>query len=289
MGSISDAVLFGSFRRLRVWALALAVALVGTWLLDVLALVDLSASSYRQEGWLFAGALPGGILFGFGMVQAGGCVSRNLVRLGSGSLKALVTLLVLATAAIATAALLPSPVTLNSPPRNGPPTAGGGRRAAPVLPPAPGLPALARGPRHRPAARRRDPAGLAGHLPGRGPAGFGQLSRLPPTRARAAAGGRHGAGCPGHGTLARRVPGRTVHGHGRPAPASRGRAADGRGRRLGHGLHPRPGSHRRLDPEPRLAPGAGRHAAGRLVGREVSRDRPAAAAAASASACAVGE
>ena len=111
MGSISDAVLFGSFRRLRVWALALATALVGTWLLDALALVDLSASSYRQEGWLFAGALPGGILFGFGMVQAGGCVSRNLVRLGSGSLKALVTLLVLAIAATATAALLPSPVT----------------------------------------------------------------------------------------------------------------------------------------------------------------------------------
>ena len=34
MGGISDAVLFGSFRRLRVWALAIAVALLGSQALD---------------------------------------------------------------------------------------------------------------------------------------------------------------------------------------------------------------------------------------------------------------
>ena len=36
------------------------------------------------------------------MVLAGGCASRNLVRLGGGSLKALVTLLVMGVAAYAT-------------------------------------------------------------------------------------------------------------------------------------------------------------------------------------------
>ena len=34
MGCISDAVLFGSYRRLRVWALAIAVAVVGSQALD---------------------------------------------------------------------------------------------------------------------------------------------------------------------------------------------------------------------------------------------------------------
>ena len=107
MGCVSDAVLFGSLRRLRVWALALAVALVGSQALDAAGLVDLGHSVYRQQGWLWAGTLPGGLLFGFGMVQAGGCVSRNLTRLGAGSLKAGAALLAVAAAAAATALIVP--------------------------------------------------------------------------------------------------------------------------------------------------------------------------------------
>lgn len=109
MGCISDAVLFGSLRRLRIWALALAVAIGGSMLFDSLGWADLSASVYRAEGWLFLGAFPGGVMFGFGMVLAGGCISRNLVRLGSGSGKAAITLVVAATAALATLTVLPSP------------------------------------------------------------------------------------------------------------------------------------------------------------------------------------
>ena len=109
MGCISDAALFGSLRRLRVWALALAVAMLGTQLLDELGVVHLAASVYRAEGWLFVGALPGGLMFGFGMVLAGGCISRNLVRLGSGSGKAGVALAVAAVAALATLGVLPGP------------------------------------------------------------------------------------------------------------------------------------------------------------------------------------
>ena len=37
----------------------------------------------------------GGLLFGYGMVFAGGCASKNLVRAGGGDLRALLTLLVL--------------------------------------------------------------------------------------------------------------------------------------------------------------------------------------------------
>jgi uncharacterized membrane protein YedE/YeeE len=102
MGCISDAVLFGSFRRLRIWALSIAVALLGSQALQSVGLVDLGGTGYRQPDLFWLGAGLGGLLFGFGMVLAGGCASRNLVRLGSGSLKALVTLLVMGVASFAT-------------------------------------------------------------------------------------------------------------------------------------------------------------------------------------------
>ncbi|MFL5332233.1 MAG: YeeE/YedE thiosulfate transporter family protein [Geminicoccaceae bacterium] len=98
MGCISDAVLFGSYRRLRVWALAIAVAVVGSQTLNKAGLVDLGGSLYQRAGPHWLPAAVGGVLFGFGMVQAGGCISRNLVRFGSGSLKASVALLATALA-----------------------------------------------------------------------------------------------------------------------------------------------------------------------------------------------
>lgn len=95
MGCISDAALFGSFRRFRVWLLAVAVALAGSQAADAAGLIDLGGSMYRTPQLFWLGAVLGGLLQGFGMVLAGGCASRNVVLLGSGSLKALVTLLVM--------------------------------------------------------------------------------------------------------------------------------------------------------------------------------------------------
>ena len=94
MGAVSDLVLFGSRRRLRVWALAITAALVGTQALALAGLVPLGTSANLAPRLFWLGAIAGGLLFGFGMVLAGGCVSRALVRLGGGSLKALVVLLV---------------------------------------------------------------------------------------------------------------------------------------------------------------------------------------------------
>lgn len=102
MGCVSDAVLFGSLRRGRAWALAAATALTGSQALDLAGMIDLAATPYRAAPLFWLGSVVGGLLFGFGMVLAGGCVSRNLARLGAGSLKALVTLLVTAVAALAT-------------------------------------------------------------------------------------------------------------------------------------------------------------------------------------------
>lgn len=104
MGCVSDAVLFGSLHRARVWALAIATALLGSQALALSGVIDLSASPYRAAPLFWLSTVVGGLLFGFGMVLAGGCISRNLARCGAGSLKALVTLLVTAVVALATLA-----------------------------------------------------------------------------------------------------------------------------------------------------------------------------------------
>ncbi|MFN4278527.1 MAG: YeeE/YedE family protein [Ferrovibrio sp.] len=102
MGAISDMVLMGDGNRARAWALAIATAMLGSQLLHLTGLIDLNTSIYATTnlGWL--GAAIGGLLFGFGMVLAGGCGSRTLVRLGAGNLKSLLVVLMIGIAGYAT-------------------------------------------------------------------------------------------------------------------------------------------------------------------------------------------
>ena len=95
MGAVSDAVAFNDWRRARSWVLAVGVAALGTELLRLDGRVDLLQSIYLAPRLGWAGSLLGGSLMGFGMTLAGGCVSRNLVRLGGGDLRSLVVLVVL--------------------------------------------------------------------------------------------------------------------------------------------------------------------------------------------------
>lgn len=95
MGSISDIVSFGDWRRFRAWMLAATTALVGTQLLEAWGVVSLSKSMYLGASFNWLGNILGGLLFGYGMVFAGGCASRNLARVGSGDLRSLLTLIVM--------------------------------------------------------------------------------------------------------------------------------------------------------------------------------------------------
>jgi uncharacterized membrane protein YedE/YeeE len=110
MGGISDQVLMGDGRRLRSWVLATAVALIGSQFLDWRGLVDLNQSVYLTTSLGWAGAIGGGLVFGFGMVLTGGCPSRTLVRLGAGNLKALVVVVVLGVVAYMTMRGLIAPI-----------------------------------------------------------------------------------------------------------------------------------------------------------------------------------
>jgi hypothetical protein len=102
MGGLADAVGFGDTQRLRTWGTASAVAVLGAQTLHVAGSVDLGASLYTGTRWLWLSHLVGGVAFGIGMTLASGCGSRNAVRLGAGSLKALVVLLALAIGAAMT-------------------------------------------------------------------------------------------------------------------------------------------------------------------------------------------
>lgn len=102
MGAIADAVNIGDWGRARMWALAIAVAVLGFNGMVALGWIEARNSIYAGPRVLWLSSLLGGALFGFGMVLASGCGSKNLVRLGGGNLKALVVLGVLALSALAT-------------------------------------------------------------------------------------------------------------------------------------------------------------------------------------------
>ena len=95
MGAVADLVNIGDSTRMRQWLLAIAAAIVGTQLLAAAGQIDMRDSFHTGPQVLVASTLLGGALFGFGMVLAGGCSSRTLVRIGAGSLKSLVVFFVL--------------------------------------------------------------------------------------------------------------------------------------------------------------------------------------------------
>jgi len=94
MGSISDILSFGNWNRFRAWFLAIAVAILGVWLIGQAGVADMSVSMYRSPSFGWGGNIAGGLIFGFGMVFSGGCTSRNLVRAGGGDLRSLIVLIV---------------------------------------------------------------------------------------------------------------------------------------------------------------------------------------------------
>ena len=95
MGAISDAVFMGNWNRFRAWMLAIAVAVLGSQVLHMSGTVDLGTSIYLTPNLGWAGAILGGLLFGFGMTMTGGCGNKTLVRLGAGNLKSVVVALFL--------------------------------------------------------------------------------------------------------------------------------------------------------------------------------------------------
>jgi uncharacterized protein len=102
MGAVSDVVNMGDWSRMRQWALAAGVAVLGFNAMVGLGWVEAGKSIYAAPKLVWLSHAVGGLMFGFGMVLASGCGSKTLVRVGGGNLKSLVVVVVLGMAAYMT-------------------------------------------------------------------------------------------------------------------------------------------------------------------------------------------
>ncbi|QDF95544.1 transporter [Azoarcus sp. DD4] len=102
LGAISDVVNFGDWNRMRMWMLAIAVAIFGTTALQLAGLFDVGRTIYAGNRVLWLSNLVGGLCFGVGMTLASGCGSKTLIRIGGGNLKSLIVFVFLAIGAYMT-------------------------------------------------------------------------------------------------------------------------------------------------------------------------------------------
>ncbi|MDJ1009685.1 MAG: YeeE/YedE family protein [Paracoccaceae bacterium] len=83
-------------QALGLWLTGFAVAVAGTQTLVTTGVLDLSTARFFANPLSLSGAVVGGALFGIGMVLARGCSSRLIVLAGSGNIRALFSVVVIA-------------------------------------------------------------------------------------------------------------------------------------------------------------------------------------------------
>jgi len=100
-GAIESALVGHDWRRMKVFGLALAIALAGTQVLAVAGWLDPLRTTYVAARFPWFGVMAGALAFGFGMALVGTCAFGSLIRLGGGDLRSLVALMVFGAVAYA--------------------------------------------------------------------------------------------------------------------------------------------------------------------------------------------
>lgn len=95
LGALESAAYGGDQRRLRMWGVVLAVAILATQGGTMAGLIDLSGTIYHALQWSPLGSVVGGLVFGYGMALAGNCGFGALVRFGGGDMRSLVVVVVM--------------------------------------------------------------------------------------------------------------------------------------------------------------------------------------------------
>ena len=95
LGAIEDMLYGGDDRRLRMWGIAISVAIIGTHLAMSIGWMDFAETAYLDRVWNPLGTIIGGLLFGYGMALSGNCGYGALARLGGGDLRSFVIVLVM--------------------------------------------------------------------------------------------------------------------------------------------------------------------------------------------------
>ncbi len=96
LGALETAVYGEDQIKLRMWGIALGVAIIGAFSLETIGIFDFSLSFYHQIKWNPWASIAGGLIFGYGMAMAGNCGFSALTRFGGGDLRSLVVLVVIA-------------------------------------------------------------------------------------------------------------------------------------------------------------------------------------------------
>jgi len=99
LGAIEDVLYAGSSLRMRMWGIAMGVAMVGSFALVWSGHLDLGETIYLRFGWNPLASIVGGLMFGYGMALSGNCGYGALARLGGGDLRAFVIVAVMGVSA----------------------------------------------------------------------------------------------------------------------------------------------------------------------------------------------
>lgn len=99
MGAIEDVLYGGSALRMRMWVLAIGVAVIGGFGLSALGLLRTEDTYYLSIRWMPVASILGGLMFGYGMALAGNCGYGSIARLGGGDLRAFVIVVVMGVSA----------------------------------------------------------------------------------------------------------------------------------------------------------------------------------------------
>ncbi len=95
LGAIEDYLYGDDDRRLRMWGIAIAVAIIGVHLALSVGLFNSSQTAYLDRVWNPLGTIVGGLMFGYGMALSGNCGYGALARLGGGDLRSFIIVLVM--------------------------------------------------------------------------------------------------------------------------------------------------------------------------------------------------
>ncbi len=95
LGAIEDLYYGDSALRLRMWGVAIGVAVIATYWAAALGYLDLSQTLFLARFWNPFASIVGGLLFGYGMAMAGNCGYGALARLGGGDLRSFVIVVIM--------------------------------------------------------------------------------------------------------------------------------------------------------------------------------------------------
>jgi uncharacterized membrane protein YedE/YeeE len=102
LGAIEDMLYQHSTIRIRMWLVGIGTAIIGSFGLMALGLLDAEKTVYLSFGWNPLASIIGGLLFGYGMALVGTCGFGALARLGGGDLRSFVIVLVMGISAYVT-------------------------------------------------------------------------------------------------------------------------------------------------------------------------------------------